>query len=489
MDINPFIFRQNDIRGHADDDLTDAVVEQLGSGLGQLIPEFYRESRPQPLTVAVGRDMRRHSERIARALCRGLQRQGVHVIDLGLCPTPVCYFAQATMDVLGSIMVTGSHNPSAYNGLKITLKGKPVIEELIQSLREITNTAVPPPSVIDPGSYTSRDANRPYIDFLTDHFAGLRRFNESRNRPLTIVADTGNGTAGLVLAPLLERLGFDHYILYKDPDGTLPHHHPDPTVEENLADLRREVAARGAHVGIAYDGDADRLGVVDDHGRIVWGDQLLIIFAAEILKKHPGATIVADVKCSQTLFDAIERMGGTAIMWKTGHSLIKKKMVEEDALLAGEMSGHLFFKHRYFGYDDAVYASFRLLEIMATKGSLLGDYHFSEVADFLPPVCNTPELRLDCPDAIKFRVVERVREKLYNCWENPFNTTCPQIRRLITIDGVRAVFENGWGLVRASNTQPVLVLRIEAENTTALNRIQGYVTRLIKTASREISNA
>ncbi|MBN2232638.1 MAG: phosphomannomutase/phosphoglucomutase [Deltaproteobacteria bacterium] len=485
--MNPFIFRKNDIRGHADDDLPDPVVERLGSGLGQLIPEFYREPRPNPLTVAVGRDMRLHSERIAAAMCRGLQRRGIHVIDLGMCPTPVCYFAQATMDVLGSIMVTGSHNPPAYNGLKITLKGKPVIEELIQSLRVITAAGKPPPAA-DPGSYTIRDANQLYIKHLAEHFHGLGEFNISRNQPITIVADAGNGTAGLVLAPLLNRLGFDHHLLYGEPDGTLPHHHPDPTVEENLADLRREVAARGAHLGVAYDGDADRLGVVDDHGRIVWGDQLLIVFAAEILKRHPGAAIVADVKCSQTLFDAIERMGGTPIMWKTGHSLIKKKMVEEDALLAGEMSGHLFFKHRYFGYDDAIYATFRLLEIMAAKGSIMGDYHFSEVADFLPPVCNTPELRADCPDQHKFRVVERLREQMYNCWENPHNGNCPQIRRLITIDGVRAIFDNGWGLVRASNTQPVLVLRFEAENTTALNRIQRYITRQVKTAIREVSS-
>ncbi|MBW1645782.1 MAG: phosphomannomutase/phosphoglucomutase [Deltaproteobacteria bacterium] len=484
MKINPHIFRKNDIRGHADRDLTDAAVETIGETLGVIINEEYGRDDGQAVTITVGRDMRLHSPRIAAALIRGLRSQGINVKDLGMCPTPVSYFSQATIEeVTGSIMVTGSHNPPEFNGLKITLNGRSVIEELIQQLREKVYEAPAFPPAAATGTYDHLELLPVYLDYLADQFHQLLLFNRQHNSPIKVIADAGNGTAGLVLPDLFSRLGFDFSCLYCEPDGTLPHHHPDPTVEANLVDLQQKVKEEGAHLGVAYDGDADRLGVVDDHGRIIWGDQLLIIFAAEILKKHPDAAIVADVKCSQTLFDAIERMGGRPIMWKTGHSLIKRKMKEENALLAGEMSGHIFFAHRYFGYDDAIYATLRLLEIMAAKGRIVHDYHLSEVAGFLPTLCNTPELRHDCPDEIKFAVVERLREQLFQCREDSHGCHCPEISKIITIDGVRVVFANGgWALVRASNTQPVLVLRFEAENQKTLTMMQKFIRHQLKLA-------
>ncbi|MBN2333229.1 MAG: phosphomannomutase/phosphoglucomutase [Deltaproteobacteria bacterium] len=485
MKINPHIFRKNDIRGHADDDLHDGAVEVIGESLGDLIQDEYGTPDEQPITLAIGRDMRLHSPRIAAALIRGLRNQGISIRDLGLCTTPVCYFSQATMDdVLGSIMVTGSHNPSEFNGLKITLNGRSVIEELIESLREKVHEAPSFPCDRQTGSYNRIDIIPDYLAYLEQQFAGLKTFNQTFDAPITVVADAGNGTAGLVLPAILERLGFTFHCLYPEPDGSFPNHHPDPTVEENLVDLKRAVKDHQAHVGVAFDGDADRLGVVDNAGKVVWGDQLLIIYAADILQRHPGAAIVADVKCSQTLFDAIEGMGGRPVMWKTGHSLIKRKMKQEDALLAGEMSGHIFFAHRYFGYDDAVYATLRLLEIMAVKGRVVQNFHFTEVADFLPSTCNTPELRVDCPDDIKFTVVDRLRERLYNCRDS--NTSCPTINKIITIDGVRVVFASGWALVRASNTQPILVLRFEAENKKTLQIFQKFINYQLKQVMQEL---
>jgi len=432
--LNPHIFRRNDIRGHADDDLHDTAVEIIGESLAVMIQDAYGNG----ITLTVGRDMRVHSPRIA------------------------CYFSQATMEeVIGNIMVTGSHNPPEFNGLKITLNGRAVIEDLIQDLREKAYEALSFPFDTDTGTYKQVEIIPSYLDYLA-----------------------GNGTAGLVLPEILDRLGFRYRCLYCEPDGSFPNHHPDPTVEENLADLKKAVKADKAHLGVAYDGDADRLGVVDNRGRIIWGDQLLIMYAAEILKKHPDAAIVADVKCSQTLFEAIKGMGGRAIMWKTGHSLIKRKMKEEEALLAGEMSGHLFFAHRYFGYDDAIYATLRLLELMAVKGQIIQDYHFSEVADFLPSICNTPELRYDCPDEIKFSLVDRLRERLFSCREG--NGESPTIHDIITIDGVRVIFTGGWALIRASNTQPVLVLRFEAENKKTLTLLQRFIMHQVKQVRREI---
>ncbi len=481
MKINPLIFRKNDIRGRADEDLHDSAVEVIGESLAVMIREAYGEH----ITLTVGRDMRLHSPRIAAALIRGLRNQGINIKDLGLCLTPVCYFSQATMDdISGNIMVTGSHNPPEFNGLKITLNGRTVIEDLIQDLREKSYEAPSFPLDTDTGTYEQIEIIPDYLDFLESHFQKLKQFNREHNTPIHLVVDAGNGTAGLVLPAILERLGFSYRCLYCEPDGSFPHHHPDPTVEKNLVDLKKAVKADNAHLGVAYDGDADRLGVVDNRGKTIWGDQLLIIYAAEILKRHPDAAIVADVKCSQTLFDAIKGMGGRAIMWKTGHSLIKRKMKEEKALLAGEMSGHLFFAHRYFGYDDAIYATLRLLEIMAVKGQIVNDYHFSEVADFLPSTYNTPELRYDCPDELKFILVDHLRELLFSCREN--NGECPTIHDIITIDGVRVVFTNGWALVRASNTQPVLVLRFEAESKKTLNLLQKFIMHMVKQVRREL---
>ena len=453
--MNPRVFREYDIRGNAERDLDTAFVTDLGRALGT---HFGRAGARR---IALGRDCRLHSPRLHAALLQGLRETGLAVVDIGVVATPLLYFAVFHLDADGGVQITGSHNPPEDNGFKI-VKGKSTIhggeiQELKHLLerRDFLHAAVP-------GAFTEDRIEAAYIEHARRSLRlGPRRF--------PVVVDAGNGTGGVVGAPLLRELGFEVTELYCEMDGRFPNHHPDPTVEENVAALRDEVARRGAEVGIAFDGDADRIGVVDARGRVVWGDQLMLLFARAILAEHPGATFVSEVKCSQVLYDEIERAGGRALMWKVGHSLIKTKMKEEGALLAGEMSGHIFFAHRYLGFDDAIYAAARLCELLSQSGETL-----AERIDALPRVYNTPEIRLDCPDDLKFELVRRAAVH--------FGRTRP----VIDIDGARIQFDDGWALVRASNTQPVLVLRFEARSPERLAAIRHQVEQELEHIRKEM---
>jgi phosphomannomutase/phosphoglucomutase len=441
LQINPQIFREYDIRGVVDRDLTLAIVKRLGQGFGTSMIQRNK------LNLVVGRDGRLSSESFAEALIEGLLSTGCNVTDIGLCPTPAYYFSIFHLDKDGGIMVTGSHNPPEFNGFKVSVGKSTIFGEEIQNLGRLVEKGE---FSSGKGSLQKEEIIRPYQDYI--------RKNIKLEKPLKVVIDAGNGTAGVVAGPLLKDLGCEVEELYCEVDGRFPNHFPDPTIPGHLKDLIGRVKKTRADVGIGYDGDADRIGVVDDQGNIIWGDQFMILFSREILKERKGATFVAEVKCSQNLFNDIEKHGGKAIMWRTGHSLIKEKMRDEKAVLGGEMSGHIFFADRYFGYDDAIYASCRLVELLSKT-----DKKLSQLLSDVPKTFITPEIRVDCPDEIKFRVVETVREALRKDYP------------VIDVDGARVKFEDGWGLVRASNTQPVLVLRFEAPTENRLQEIKGLV--------------
>jgi phosphomannomutase/phosphoglucomutase len=440
--FNPRVFREYDIRGVADRDLGDDFVTDLGRAIGSHL------ARQGARRVAVGRDPRLSSPRLHAALSAGLAETPVAVVDIGVVPTPVLYFAPFHFDLHGGVMITGSHNPPEDNGFKIMRGRGTIYGAEIQKLRELVESRH---FSGGRGAREERDAITPYLAFAREHI-------ELGPRRMKVVIDAGNGAGGLVAGKLYRSLGFDVTELYCEPDGRFPNHHPDPTMPENLTDLHAAVAREGAEVGIAFDGDADRIGVVDAHGRTIWGDQLMILFARAILAEQPGATFVSEVKCSQALYDEIAKAGGRAIMWKVGHSLIKTKMKEENAVLAGEMSGHMFFAHRYLGFDDAVYAGARLLELLSRGPRTLAD-----LVDTLPVMVNTPELRVDVPDEQKFDIVRRAAERLR------------AYGQVVDIDGARVILPGGWGLVRASNTQPALVMRFEAESPARLAEIRALV--------------
>jgi len=441
MQVNPNIFREYDIRGVVKEDLPPDVVVLIGKGIGT----FLKRKGVSRLTV--GRDGRLSSERIASNLKDGLVSTGLNVTDVGLCPTPVLYFSVPHLSVQAGIMITGSHNPPEFNGIKTALGKAAVFGPQIQEIRALIERgdfekSSPPPVK----SYNILD---PYVEHLSH--------NLKLDRAVRVGMDCGNGTGGLVAPKIFRAIGATVYDLFSEVDGRFPNHHPDPTVEKNLADLKKVVADRGLEVGVGFDGDADRLGTIDQNGKVIWGDQLMILFARSILKKSPGATVIADVKCSENLFSDVRKHGGKAIMYKTGHANIKNKLWEENAPLAGEMSGHLFFADRYFGFDDGIYAAARLVEIVSQL-----DHPISEELADLPPTFNTPEIRVDCPDEEKFKLVDRVKAQFK---KKGYET--------IDIDGVRVKFKDGWGLARASNTQPTLVLRFESNSQVGLSQIEG----------------
>jgi phosphomannomutase/phosphoglucomutase len=426
--LKPTIFREYDIRGIAEEDLRDPDVEVLGKAIGTYL------ARNGARSVNLGRDCRLSSERLRNALAKGLVAAGCRVTDVGVVPTPLLYYSVFHSKAEGAVMITGSHNPSEYNGFKV-MRGEATIHGAeIQQLWKIVQAGE---FASGTGSVTTSDVVPSYVDDISSRIHLPRR--------VKAVFDAGNGTAGPVMHKLLGRLNCEATELFFEMDGRFPNHHPDPTVEKYLTQLVAAVREQNAELGIAFDGDADRIGAVDENGNVVWGDQLMLIYAREILTRKPGATFIGEVKCSQVMYDELRRLGGNPIMYKTGHSLIKAKMKETHAELAGEMSGHIFFADRYYGFDDALYAACRLLEIVAASGKPL-----SAQLDGLPKMVVTPEIRVDCPDETKFEVVKRVVDHFKS------------IRQVVDVDGARVLFEHGWGLVRASNTQPVLVMRFEA---------------------------
>ena len=445
--INPEVFREYDVRGVVDKDLDFDFVYGLGRSIGTYsIPRGVK-------TMTLGMDCRLSSPAYREAIRKGINSTGIDIFDIGLCATPVLYFAIRHFNADGGVMITGSHNPPEFNGFKICVGPDTIYGSAIQELRKI----------MESGKYISGHGTNHFAD-ISQYYEDYLFTNVTIKKGLNIVVDGGNGVGGLFALPLFKRFGCNVTDIYCDPDGRFPNHFPDPTVLENLTELISLVKEKGADIGIAYDGDADRIGVVTDKGRVLWGDELLLLFSRFILRKSPGAAIIGEVKCSQKLYDDIEKHGGRPIMWKAGHSLIKSKMKEEKALLAGEMSGHLFFADRYFGYDDAIYASLRLLEIISASGQRI-----SEMLADVPRTFTTPEIRLDCPDRIKFKVVHEVKEH--------FRKT----HKITDVDGVRILFEDGWGLVRSSNTQPVLVLRFEALTEEHLHLIRKNVENVLFT--------
>ncbi|MBI5827059.1 MAG: phosphomannomutase/phosphoglucomutase [Deltaproteobacteria bacterium] len=465
------IFREYDIRGTYGQDLTDETAELIGRAYAAIV----RKTRPRKAgnpRITVGRDVRTSSAPLWDALIRGLTSSGIDCVDIGECPSPLQYFSIHSLGLDGGIMITGSHNPPEYNGFKISIGEETIHGEGIQHLKRAVRQIAPerPPEGMAEGKVERLDIISRYIDYVADNIR-----LPALKRPLKVALDSGNGTAGIVAPMLLRRLGCETVELFSDPDGRFPNHHPDPTMPENLNDLIEAVRCSGADFGVAYDGDADRIGVVDELGGIIWGDKLMVIFSRAILETNPGATIVGEVKCSQVMYDEIARRGGRPVMWKTGHSLIKSKMKELKAELAGEMSGHIFFANRYLGFDDAVYASCRLAEIMAMRREKDPGFAFSTLLAGLPETVITPEIRVDCPDKLKFGVIEKL------CGAIGKGTNGFKVRDIIKIDGLRMNFDGGWALVRASNTQPVLVLRFEADSKALLDRSIDFVkTRLDK---------
>jgi phosphomannomutase/phosphoglucomutase len=451
--LKPTIFREYDIRGIAETELLSPGIELLGKAVGTYLQRHYGRR------INVARDVRLSGERLRDALVRGLVASGCEVTDIGKVPTPLLYYSVQHLGADGGVMITGSHNPAEYNGFKILGSGGAVYGAQIQELRRMIETT---DFDSGEGSVRNYDIETPYVEEISRQFRFSRR--------VKVVIDSGNGAAGPVMHRLLERLNVDATELFFEMDGNFPNHHPDPTVETNLEHLRRKVKETGAELGIAFDGDADRIGAIDETGRVVWGDYLLLIYAREILARKPGCTFIGEVKCSQIIYDELRKLGANAIMYKTGHSLIKTKMKQEHAELAGEMSGHMFFKDRYYGFDDALYAACRLIEIVADSGKPLS----AQTAD-LPAAISTPEIRVDTTDEVKFDVVKRVADH--------FRHT----REIVDVDGARVLFPKGWGLVRASNTQPVLVMRFEAPTQQLLEEYQREVEAAVEEAKHQVA--
>ena len=439
-DLPESIFRAYDIRGVVGDTLTTAVVYHIGRAIGAAAAAEGEE------TVVVGADGRISSPEMSSALIQGLRDSGRDVLDIGMVPTPVLYYGVAILDSNTGVMVTGSHNPADYNGFKIVINGKTLYGDDIQAL--LTR--------IKEQDYSEGHGNHQKVSVSSDYLERVST-DIQLQRPLKVVVDCGNGVAGNLAPQLLKMLGCETTELFCDIDGTFPNHHPDPGKPENLVDLIKAVKEQGADIGLAFDGDGDRVGVVTGSGKMVYPDRLLMLFALDVIKRNPGAEIIYDVKCTRLLQPLLEDAGGSPCMWKTGHSLIKARMKETGALLAGEMSGHIFFKERWYGFDDGLYSAARLLEILSAESR-----NADQVFDSFPEDISTPEINIAVTDESKFAIVERLQKMEY-----PGG-------KASTIDGIRVDYPDGWGLVRASNTTPVLVLRFEAETQQALDRIREH---------------
>ncbi len=454
--FHPSILRAYDIRGVIADTLNTDDAYNIGRSFASFL---IAENKNK---VVVGYDGRLSSPDLKESLIKGLIDSGMNVQEIGLCPTPMLYFGVYHLDSDAGIMITGSHNPANYNGFKFLLKDRPFFGDDILKLGEIAEVG----NFIDnDGSVEHVKIMDAYIDYLANDckietISGLLdeldNFLEDKKNRLKISWDIGNGATGEVIQKLTAKLKAKHFLLFEEIDGSFPNHHPDPTVEENLADLKRSVLLNECDIGIAFDGDGDRIGVVDDQGEVLWGDQLMCLFARDVLEEYPGATIIADVKASQVLFDEIKKAGGVPMMWKTGHSLIKAKMKETKSPLAGEMSGHIFFADRYFGFDDGIYAAIRIINIILKEGKPL-----SEIRKSIAKTFSTPEIRIACSEEAKFKIVDKIKKQLREKNVN-FND----------VDGIRMQDEHGWWLLRASNTGAVLVARCEALSEKNLNKLK-----------------
>ena len=453
VEINPYIFRQYDIRGIADRDFIDPATILLGKAIGTYL------RRKGVKTLSLGRDVRLSSNRLRNSLIHGLTNVGINVLDIDVVPTPVLYFSVHELDVDAGVMITGSHNPPEYNGFKLTLRDETIYGEQIQEIRRIMEE-----EDFDSGLGNLKE------EHIVPRYIEMLKTKVKFARSPYIIIDPGNGTAGPIAKQLFTELGAKVECIYCEPDGNFPNHLPDPTVPEFVKDLQRMVTTKGADLGIGYDGDADRVGIITEKGDMVYGDQLLGILSKDLLTRHPGAKIIFDVKCSQGLEEYIRQLGGTPIIWKTGHSLLKAKMHEEHALLAGEMSAHMFIKEDYYGFDDAIFASLKLVEIWSKSGK-----PFSELVSEMPYYCSTPEIRRPSTDEHKFTIVNKLRDRFR---EKGY--------KLLDIDGARIYFPDGWALVRASNTQPILVLRFEAKDETNLQKIKQIVEQELSEIEDEI---
>ncbi|MES0371361.1 MAG: phosphomannomutase/phosphoglucomutase [Mariprofundaceae bacterium] len=436
-------FREYDIRGIAGKEITEELAYKLGYAYATMLPDG--ETRP----VIVARDVRISGPAIQKAVIEGVRDAGMDVIDIGMGPTPLAYYGVFHLDGAGCIMVTASHNPGDYNGFKLMKDRESLHGQEIQTMKEL---------MLQPQEIAGAQGSLTTVDIIPD-YAEFVQQDIHLARPLKVVIDAGNGPSGIIAGPLYRELGCEVIELFCEPDGTFPNHHPDPTVEENMQDIAAAVREHKADLGIAFDGDGDRLGVVDENGIIIWGDMLLLLLSRHLLKQHPGATVISEVKCSQHMYDDIAAHGGNAIMWRTGHSPIKAKMKETGALLAGEMSGHMFFADRFFGFDDAVYAGARVMEMLADQ-----DHAASELLSGVPVAVTTPEIRVACSDARKFDLVKEAKAHFSSLGYN-----------IIDVDGMRIKFDDGWGLLRASNTQPSLVLRFEAPNETRMTEMRTLI--------------
>lgn len=450
--LKPSIFREYDIRGIAEEELLDPDVETLGRALATYI------IRHSGRTICLGCDCRLSGTRLHDALLKGLLASGSHVLDTGTVPTPLLYYSAVHFKADGAVMITGSHNPPEYNGIKTVCGTGTLHGEEIQAVHKLI---LGNDFEQGEGTATKVDSVTPYVEEVGAQFQFPRK--------VTVAVDAGNGTVGPVVHRLFEKLNVETIEMFFEMDGHFPNHHPDPTVLSNLHALQQNVRNQKAELGVAFDGDGDRLGAVDEHGNVIYGDMLMLIFGREILSRKPGSTFIGEVKCSQVMYNKLKELGGNPIMYKTGHSLIKAKMKRERAELAGEMSGHMFFADRYYGYDDAIYAACRLIEIVSKSGQPL-----SRQLEGIPKLVSTPELRIDCPDDVKFKVVQKVAEIMR------------KTRQIVDVDGVRVPFENGWGLVRASNTQPVLVMRFEATSKQQLEQYRKEIEEIVERAKREV---
>ena len=454
-DVAAGIFRAYDVRGVVGEDLTADVAVLVGKAFGTTV------LRGGGSRALIGMDGRLSGPELSSALADGIRSTGCNVVDVGMGPTPTFYFGLHHLGADGGIQVTGSHNPPEYNGFKTCVGTQTIFGEAIQDVRKL----------IENDDFESGDGGYETDDLVPAYKAMLHE-RIKLERPLRIAVDSGNGVAGPIAPEIYRELGCEVIDMYSEVDGNFPNHHPDPTVEEAVVDLRAKVTGEGLDLGLGFDGDADRVGVIDENGEIVWGDRLTVLLARDLLERNPGATVIFDVKCSQQLPDDIKAHGGNPIMWKTGHSLIKGKMKEEGALLAGEMSGHLFFSENFFGHDDAIYAGAKLMEIASRSPG-----GFSDLLADLPQTFSTPEIRRESNEEAKFEICERLRDELAAEFE------------VIDIDGVRALFDGGWGLARPSNTGPIIVLRFEAESPERLDEIQQLFNERMERIESELGVA